>query len=189
MDAAEGVFFFVEGIGREAVGAGLTGGPVDPAAEEVAIALEEEVARGLAMADDKGGVGFAVDMVPVKPGEVDVAEDVCIVDKDGVGTVEQRAGMEDAASGVEEFTTFVADVDVETEVLLGSEEVDDLLTEVVDVDGDVGEPGITEAQDDAFEHGNTAHGHEGLGHGVGQGAQAGAETGGEDEGFFHLAFN
>ena len=58
--------------------------------------------------------------------------------------------MSDASSSVEKLCPFVADMYVEPEVLLSLQKVDDLLSQMVNIDGYVIETGISQFADNPF---------------------------------------
>ena len=74
-------------------------------------------------------------------------------------------------------------MNLRAEVVVGTEEVDNLLPEVVDIDRYLVESCFLQPQYHPFQHGLSCYGNEGLGHVVRQGAQPGAQAGGENHGF------
>ena len=145
--------------------------------------VEEEVARGRALAHEEGGFSPAPTVRVDEGTEVGVGQDVGIVHQERLVPVQEAPGVEDASAGVQQEGALVADVDVQPEVLVGVEEVDNLLPTVVDVDGDVPEAGILQFQDNPLEERDAGHGHQGFGHLVGEGAEACAQPCGKYQGF------
>ena len=68
-------------------------------------------------------------------------------------TVQPLARLEDTASRVEQQAALVADVDIESEVVVPLQEVDDHLPVVVDIDGDVVIACCRHTLDDVLQHG------------------------------------
>ena len=167
---------------RQSGGADFPGLLVRPSVQAEVI-VEEEVARGRALAHEEGGFSPAPTVRVDEGAEVGVGQDVGVVHQERLVPVQEGAGVEDASAGVQQEGALVADVDVQPEVPVGVEEVDDLLPTVVDVDGDVPEAGILQLQDDPLEEWDAGHGHQGFGHLVGEGAEACAQPCGKYQGF------
>ena len=125
-------------------------------------------------------------------GEVDGAEDVDIVEEEGLvqtgGVFEEKpGGFFEAAAGVEQ--DFLAgDFEAHAEVFVGHQVVEDLVGKMVDVDDDFGDAKGAQADEGNFEQSATGDFDEGFRARVGKGAEAGAEAGGEDHGFHSGAF-
>ena len=92
----------------------------------------------------------------------DVAEDVDVVDEDGLGVVEEGQGLDDAATGVHQQPALIGEVDLGREGV-AFEETDDLVAEVVYVDDDGVEAVLDEVLDIALEQGLSSDFDEGLG--------------------------
>ena len=129
-------------------------------------------------------------------GEVDGAEDVDVVEEEGlvdlsgIGAVgiggggifqEEPGGFLQTAAGVEQ-DIFAGDFDAHAEVFVGFQIVDDQVGEVVDVDDDFGDAEGAQAGEGDFEQGAAGDFDEGFGSSVGEGAEARAQAGGEDHG-------
>ena len=109
------------------------------------------------------------------------------MNEDGRRGVEEGTCFLNAAACIEKGLALIADADVEPEVVMAVEKVDDLLTEVMDVDDNALDADGTQSLDDVLEQGLPSNGNEGFGHGVGERFEARSETCGEDHGLFHGA--
>ena len=161
----------------------LTSLDVLPAHEAESV-VEKQMARRGAVGNEQGcfGSGGSIEGV-----EVGIGEDVDIVDEDGRCGVEEVTCVFYATARLEQAVAFVADKDIEAEAVVSIEEVDDLLTEMMDVDDDAFEAKCLQTLDDVLQQGLTSHRHEGFGHRVGEGAEACAEAGSENHCLFHGA--
>ena len=54
----------------------------------------------------------------------------------------ERNGFLDASARIQQFFSFVADMDGDAEVLVGLQEADDLFAKVVDIDDDFSKSGL-----------------------------------------------
>ena len=187
VDAAESQFPELALPVDKSFGFHLAGGLVEPPVQ-LLLLVEQQVAGGLPLADKQRGLGIAIHMVAVEGGKVYVGEDVGIVYQKRFIAVQERTGFSDAASGVEQHVPFVTEVDGDAEVVAGTQEVDNLFSEVVDVDGDVVESRLFQAQYDPLQHRFSGYGDKRFGRMVCQRTQPGAQTGCENHGF-HLALN
>ena len=122
-------------------GADLPGLLVRPSVQAEGV-VEEEVARGRALAHEEGGLCPAASVRVDEGAEVGIGQDVGVVHQERLVPVQEGAGVEDAPAGVQQETPLIADVDVQPEVPIGLEEVDDLLPQVVDVDDHFVKSGI-----------------------------------------------
>jgi hypothetical protein len=150
---------------------------------ELEMVVEEELAPGGAGLDGEGGEGVMVFVELEHASEVDGAEDVDVVEEEGLVETfwifeEKPGGFFQAAAGVEEEVVFAGDFDAQVEIIFGAQVGDDLIGEVVDVDDDFGDAEGAEAGEGDFEEGAVVDFNEGFGAGVGEGFEAGAEAGG-----------
>ena len=179
VDACEGQLPVRAGKARGTHFAGLLVGP----SVQTEAVVEEEVARSGAWTHEEGGF-VSISPMGVDEGvEVGIGQDVGVVHQERFVPVQKTACVEDASSGVQQGGAFVADVDVQSEVPVGLEEVDDLLAPVVDVDGDVCDADVLQFQEDPLEQGNTCYRYQGLRDTVGEGTEACAQSCCEYHGF------
>ena len=136
VDALESQLAIALGIEGKAVGFHLSRSVVEPAVE-AHVGIEEKLAGGGAFADQKGSIGTTCHMLVIDGSQVDVAEDIDIVNEERLVTIQEGPGLEDAATRIQQLIALVADVDVYAEVIVSLQEINDLLSEMVDVDGDI----------------------------------------------------
>ena len=182
MDTSEGEFPVLRFPVVEACRFHLSGGLVYPAVQ-VVVVVKKEIAGSLALAHKQGRLRIALQMVAVETCKVNVRQNIRVVHQERFLSVQKGACLFDASSGVEQHAAFVADVNLRAEVVVATEEVDNLLPEVVDIDRYLVESCFLQPQYHPFQHGLSCYGNEGLGHVVRQGAQPGAQAGGENHGF------
>jgi len=118
--------------------------------------VEEELAGGGALLDGEGGEGGRFFVGGEHLVEVDIAEDVDVVQKEGFAGVpflEKPGGFFEAAAGVEEEIVFAGEFDAEAEIAVGLEKADDFFGVVMDVDDDFGDAEGFETGDEDFEEG------------------------------------
>lgn len=179
MNAGECVGFEVGGLELRRFGfAGLV---VDPS-PETEVPVEEQGTGGGTFADEECCAVRIGGSHEVEEVEVGVGEDVDIVDKERFAVVEEGRGVAYAATCLEEEVSFVGDVYAYAEVVvheIGSEEVG----EVVNVDDDVGEAGLSETLDDVPDERFAVHFDKRFRPVVGERSETCAESGGEDHGF------
>ena len=97
------------------------------------------------------------------------------MDKYGRSLVEERQGLLDAATRLEQSFALVADAYVESEVAVGIEVVDNLLCKMMHVYHDAPESGGLEFHDDMMKQRLSSDGYQCLRHRVGKGFQAGSQ--------------
>ena len=159
---------------------GLDVGP----AFQVHVVGEKQVALGLALAHQQQGVRRSFRCLHHLR-EVEVAQNVDIVDEYGRRLVEERQGLLDAATRLEQSFALVADADVEAEVAVGIEVVDNLLCKMMHVDHDALESGILQFHDDMMKQRLSSDGYQCLWHRVGKGFQAGSQPCRKDHCLLH----
>ena len=84
--------------------------------------------------------------MPVDVGEVEVGKDVGVMDEYRFGAIEPLAGMENASAGVEQQVGFVGYVDGDAEIVVASEKVDNHRSEVMNINGNIVEPGCNHTE-------------------------------------------
>ena len=107
------------------------------------------------------------------------------MNEDGRSLVEERQGLLDAATRLEQSFALVADAYVESEVAVGIQIVDNLLCKMMHVYHDALESGGLEFHDYMPEQRLSAHGHQSFRHGVGQRFEASAQPCGKNHTLFH----
>jgi len=141
--------------------------------------------------DGKGGEGVAFVVELEHAVKVDVAEDVDVVEEEGLRVAsgewrvasifqEKPGGFFQAAAGVEQKILFAGNFDVHAEIVAGFQVVDDRVREVMDVDDDFVDTKRAKARERDFEQRAAIDFDQGFGTPVGERAQARAEAGGED---------
>ena len=161
---------------------------VSPSNKEVLL-VEKQFASGVPVLGEEPSLVVALQKLLVMALQRDVAEDVNIMDKDGLGVVEERQCLHDATTSIHELSSFVRDVDVGIERVC-LKETDHLVAEMVDVDDNGVKAIVDEVFDIAFQEGPASDLNEGLGLVVGQLFQPGTQAGGKDHGgaFIHESF-
>lgn len=104
------------------------------------------------------------------------------MNEDGHGGVEQRQSMLDATTRFEQGGSFIANMDVKAEVLVGLEILNNLVSKVMDVDDDTLEARSTKLLDDMPKQRLATNRNQGLGHTVGDRFQTGTKSRREDHG-------
>ena len=94
----------------------------------------------------------------------------------------KKAGSAQTTMGV------ITDVDGQSEILVGFQEIENLFPEMMDVDDQFGKSRFFQFENHMLQHGTSGHRHQGFGHVVGQWFEPGTQSGGKYHGF-HLAFS
>jgi len=155
----------------------------------VGLIVEEKLAGGRAGLDGKGGEGVVFIVELEHAAKVDGADDVYIVEKEGLGRRVARLLQEkpscffQTAASVEQKIVFAGDFDAHAEIVVGFDVVSDHIGKVMDVDDDFVDAEGAKAREGDFEESAAIDFDEGFWTGVGERAQARAEAGGEDHGF------
>lgn len=144
---------------------------IGPTAQQHLV-VEEQVATGLALVHYQRGQLTSLCCLAVELGHVGIAHDVHVVHQDRFVVVKHRQGLAQRASRIEQAVTLVAHPNVDAVVLVGIEELDNLLAEVVHVDDDMLEASRLQFQEVMLQQGTTVHLHQGLGAVIGQGFEA-----------------
>ena len=145
---------------------GLTSRLVDPSLQPVVI-VKDEVAARHSIFYKHCCHCTALHVALIHGIEVDVGQDVGIVHKEWLITVEEMFCLEYSATGVEQHVTLVADVDVKSKIIVVLKKFNNFLAKVVDVDGDVVKACRSELGNHTLKHCLAANLHEGLGAVVG----------------------
>lgn len=124
---------------------------------------------------------MAMEKLFVKALQWGVAENVHIMDHDGLSVVEERQGLDDTSSRVHELSALVGDVDVGVESV-GLDESNHLLAKMMDVDDDGVEAVADEVFDISFKQGLVSDFHQGFGGVVGEFLESCAQACGKDHG-------
>lgn len=94
------------------------------------------------MIREQSGICITFQMVVVESIEIQVCQDIGIMYKKRLVALQQRTGFFDTTTGIQQFTPFVTDMNIHTEVLVCTKEVYNLTSKMVDVYGDIMEAGI-----------------------------------------------
>ena len=95
-------------------------------------------------------------------------------------------GVPDPAARLQRLGRLVRDGDLRAEVVVGGEELFNLLREMVHVDHERAQACVAQLAQHAFQHRPARHGDERLGHRVRERTEPGTEPGGEDQRFHRL---
>lgn len=144
---------------------------IGPTAQQHLV-VEKQVATGLALVHYQRCQLTALCCLAIELGNVGIAHDVHVVHQDRFVVIKHRQGLAQPASRIEQAVTLVAHPNVDTEVLVGIQELDDLLTEVMHIDDDMLEACRLQFQEVMLQQGTTVHLHQRLGAVVGQGFEA-----------------
>ena len=115
MDACEGEFAAAGNVEVGIRRPHLTGADVDPS-HQTKVFLKEQIALGGSLRHEQSGhiVGCRLH----EKVEVDVAQNIHIVNKDGLIRIEERPCLSDTSTCLEQFVRLVADTDIHTEVVV-----------------------------------------------------------------------
>ena len=156
-------------------------------AHEVHGIVEEQVALGLALADQQYGILVRL-MLTGEPAVIDIVEDIDIMDEDGLLVAEEVLGVFQSPTRLEQLARLVAEMHQRSIVLL-RHIVADLLGEVVDVDDETVVALGLQLTDVPFQQGLATHWNERFGHGVRQRFQSCAKACSQNHCLFHFASN
>ena len=78
--------------------------------------------------------------------QVDIAQDIHIVHQERLVALQERPCLQDAATCIEQLITLVADVDIQTKVIVLLQEVNDLLTKMMNIDGYIRKASLLQSQ-------------------------------------------
>ena len=125
-------------------------------------------------------------MLTGEPTIVHIVEDIDIMEQDGRLVAEQRLGLLQSATGLQQLLGLIAETH-QRGIVLPGDIVTDLLSEVMDIDDKAVVALRLQLTDVPLEEGLASYWHQRLGHRVGQGLQAGAQTCRENHCLFHTA--
>ena len=94
------------------------------------------------MIREQSGICITFQMVVVESIEIQVCQDIGIMYKKRLVALQQRTGFFNTTTGIQQFTPFVTDMNIHTEVLVCTKEVYNLTSKMVDVYGDIMEASI-----------------------------------------------
>ena len=147
--------------------------------------VEEQVALGLALADQQDGI-FVSLMLTGKPTVVYIVEDVDIMQQDRRLVTEQRLGLLQSTTGLQQLVGLVTETN-QRGIVLPSDIVDNLLSKMVDIDDEAVVALRLQLADVPLQQGLATYRHQCLGHRVSQGLQSGAQSCSENHGLLHTA--
>lgn len=146
---------------------------IGPAAKAV-LSIHQQIAGGIAVIGKQRGIGIAFQVVAVEGLEVEIRQDVGIVYEERFTAFEQRACFLDASARIEQHIPFVTDVYIYAKVIIGMQEINNLLAKVMDIDCDVIESRFFQPKYHPLQHRFSGYRNEGFGHVVRQRTQAAA---------------
>lgn len=117
--------------------------------------------------------------------QVDRRKDIGVVYQKGAVVIEKPGCLFDATTGIEQLCPFIRKCNADTKLVVCFHKVDDLISEVMDIDDDLVEACSNQSFNGMLQQGLTTYRHQCFRHGVGKGFETGAETGGEDH-CFHV---
>ena len=141
MDAAKGLqLIMIAGI-IEFFGEYFACRKICPTTKAV-ILIHQQITGCFPVISEQSGICITFQMVVVESIEIQVCQDIGIMYKKRLVALQQRTGFFDTTTGIQQFTPFVTDMNIHTEVLVCAEEVYNLTSKMVDVYGDIMEAGI-----------------------------------------------
>lgn len=143
--------------------------------DQQVLVVEEQLARGCPILRKKPSVIVGVHESIVIVAKGNVTEDIDIVDEDRGGVVEERQCLDDAASGIHQHAALIGEEEVRIE-WMGLDELDDLVTEMVDVDDDGVEAVLDETLNIMLQQGLAFDFHQGFGLVFGHLLEAGSQS-------------
>jgi hypothetical protein len=164
----------------------------DAAAAELALLVEEKIARGVALLNGQGGECVVFDVKADHARKIDGAEDINVVDDEGLsrafaGLQEKPGGFLEAAAGVEQ-NLLARDFNAHAEVLVGMEVIDDFVGEMMDVENDFANAEDAQAAEGELKESTAGDGDQRFGAVIGERTQARAQAGGENHRLHLLCF-
>ena len=145
--------------------------------DETVLLVEEEVTLGVALRDEeRGGCRFIVEGE-----EVGIGEDINVVNEDRVSVGEEASSLLESPTRLKELISLIAETDVNAKGVIGLDKVNDLLSEMMDINDDFSHTYGFQFLNEYLYKGFAIDGHHRLGHGVGERFETSAETGCEDE--------
>ena len=164
----------------------------DTAAAELAMLVEEKVARGLALLNGQGGECVVFGVKADHARKIDGAEDIDVVDDEGLlrafaGLQEKPSGLLEAAAGVEQ-DLLAGDFNAHAEVAVGLEVIDDFVGEVMDIENDFTDAEGAQAAQSELKESTTGDSDQRFGAVIGERSQTRAQASGENHGLHLLCF-
>jgi len=149
---------------------------IGPASQTVTL-IEEQISARVALVDDEGCI---VLVLLVDAAYIHLTHNIHIMNQYRSIIFEKMQGLTQSSSSIEKAAPLIAHTNVDSEMLVGIEETDDLITEMMDIDNNVIETGFTQLQDIIFEEGFAGNFDQCLRAVEGQWLEPGAESGGEN---------
>ena len=152
MDAAERIFAVLARFVHKTFRLGLQRVFMNPALQTV-IRIEQQVARGLARADQQCSQILTFPMKIIDLFQVGIRQDVHIVYQKRFRSCKEGCRLSDTASCIEQSVTFIADMNGQSKILVSFQKIDNLFSEMVNVDDQLGKSYFFQIENPLFQHG------------------------------------
>ena len=164
----------------------------DAAARELALLVEEKIARGLALLNGQGGESVVFGVKADHARKIDGAEDIDVVDDERLlrafaGFQEKPGGFLEATAGIEQ-DLLAGDFNTHAEVAIGLEVIEDFVGEVMDIENDFADAEGTQAAEGELKESTAGDGDQRFGAFIGERTQARAQACGENHRLHLLCF-
>ena len=134
----------------------------------------------MALRDEKSRSTCGKDFI-VEGEEVCVRENINVVNQNRLIVGEEACSLLESTTRLEELVGFIAETDVDAETVVGLDEINDLLSEMMNIDDNLCDTNTLQFLDKYLHERFATDGHHRLGHGVGKGFETSAETGCENQ--------
>ena len=174
MDSAEcqeRVFLFNHEVGRFYFASSYIG-----PTHHLIVLAEHQIALSASLFGEQCDVGAVSLVIGYHFGKIEVGEYIGIVHQERFVAFEQMSRFQYAAASVEQKVAFVANGDIDAEIILIFKEIDYLVAEVVHVDHHIGNATALYVGDYALQHSHAAEFHERFRLVVGERAQTSAQA-------------
>lgn len=145
--------------------------------------IKKQFSCGGAVLGEQPGIVMGLDEAVVIVAKRNVAENIDVMDKNGVCFVEEGQGLHDASSSIHECTAFIGDENLSIKGM-GVKELDDLFSEMMDVDDDRTETVLDQVFYVVLQEWLPSDFHKGFGLVMGKLLETGAQACGEKHGGF-----
>ena len=156
MYAAERIFAVLARFVHKSFRLGLKCIFVNPALQAV-VRIKQQVARGPARADQQCSQILTFPMKIIDLFQVGIRQDVHIVYQERFRACKESCRFFDTAPCVQQHVTFIADMNGQSEILVNFQKIDNLFSEMVNVDDQFGKSRFFQFENHMFQHGTSGH--------------------------------
>ena len=177
MDTAKGILSIQRLIIQETFGPHLSRIFVDPSAQSL-FRIKKQITGSFTATGEQGSYTSVPQMKVIQFFQIHIRKNIHIMHKEGfIGIFKESTGFSDSSPRIEQQVPFVGNMQRQSEIIVSFQKINNLLTEMMDINHYFGKTGSFQFQNHMLQHRTSGHGNKGFGHRIGQWFQPAAQPG------------